>query len=141
MATTFDEIYNRTLRSLKAFEVFKIPEDVLEEQFETMLENAIGRLALDCRTLYEKLQLDFENKHFGTTLDLTEQNIIRYYLVAEYLYPYVNNEKHMRLIMTDKEFRMSSQANILKEVRKTYELALKEGRKLSVKYGEFNSRN
>jgi hypothetical protein len=68
---------------------------------------------VDCN---QSLTLDDTSSQFDTTLTVLEQEIVACYMILEWIKPNIYQTTLLRQAMTDRDFQVSSQANMLKSL-------------------------
>ena len=106
MATSFSEIYDLALVSIRDYKINQIFENGLED-FENFmlgfLKKAIPKFN-NCNTDLED-SLDFENSAFTEILTLKEQVILSNLMIIEWLNSKILDVTQMQLHLNDTDFR------------------------------------
>jgi hypothetical protein len=131
MATLYTEIYDVFLSKISDYSFINLTQIQLEEQLETYLKSAITKFRTSKTNLQDR---DEVNNQFNNTLHDDEREILATFMIVEHLKPEILSSKVYKQVMTDKEFKMYSQANHLREMLEMYNLFKKEAEKLMTDY-------
>ena len=117
MATPFQDVYAFFMMKVRDYAFLKMSTTDLDEMLEDYLIVAVTKFKKCKKNLSDR---NATLKVFNEDLNDEEKNILALFMVVEYLKPTLLDAKHKRLALTDKEFRMYSQANHIEEIRNTY---------------------
>lgn len=129
MATPFTDIYEIFLSKVSDFDFTRFDEEELKDQLKPHLMSAIVKFR-KCR----KNLNDNDGNEFSETLDLYEKNILAVLMIIQYLDTQIISTRSLRQHMTDRDFRLSSQANHLRQVIDTQKHYQKTASKLISEY-------
>ena len=113
MATPFREIYNIFLSNITDYSLSKLPEDVMEENMNNWLMNAISSYPNSNSNVED---YDSSLEQFNTKLTHNEKIILGKLMVVEYINPYIVDETLLREKLGSKDYRSFSPAGHLRSL-------------------------
>lgn len=113
--TPFTDIYRLFLAKVNSYDLTTYTLEELEEDLLGYLELSIANFTVCTKDLSE-----VENHSFKAKLNTKEKNILANFMVLEFLRPKMTTDELIVQAMTDKDIRMTSQANHLKLVMEHY---------------------
>lgn len=140
METTYiSEVYDYFLSSITDYSYIdgKTTAEELEEDLMSFFKKARAKF-YKCKQSLELLEDGNMKKHFGVKLTDFEIMIITHLMLVEYLKPQVLSSEVMRQSLSDKDFKIYSQANQLRELNLLYRLLQKESNKMITEYTYFD---
>ncbi|EML6324833.1 MULTISPECIES: hypothetical protein [Bacillus cereus group] len=111
MATPFSEIYKLFLGKIDSYDFAKLTKEELEEDLKDYLDLAISNFIVCTKDLE-----DMTDEGFNEKLTMKEKDILATLMVLEFLKPKMATDELIIQALTDKDIRMTSQANHLKLV-------------------------
>jgi hypothetical protein len=114
MSTPFSDIYDIFLGKITDYDFLAVDDLTLEDTLQRYLLSASVKF-LRCST---DLSRDTTLKLFTNNLTYLEQEILASLMVVEWLSPKLNTSQLLKQTMTDKDFKIYSQANHLDELIK-----------------------
>ncbi|MGG3045615.1 hypothetical protein ABEO76_21050 [Bacillus anthracis] len=111
MATPFSEIYKIFLGKIDSYDFAKLTKEELEEDLKDYLDLAISNFIVCTKDLE-----DTTDEGFNEKLTMKEKDILATLMVLEFLKPKMATDELIIQALTDKDIRMTSQANHLKLV-------------------------
>ncbi|HDR4373609.1 hypothetical protein QUF96_02625 [Bacillus bombysepticus] len=111
MATPFSEIYKIFLGKIDSYDFAKLTKEELEEDLKDYLDLAISNFIVCTKDLE-----DMTDEGFNEKLTMKEKDILATLMVLEFLKPKMATDELIIQALTDKDIRMTSQANHLKLV-------------------------
>ena len=130
MATEFDTVYGAFLSKVSDFDLADMTEVDAKAEMNDLLKQAVGKFSESCK----KDLTDVDTTGFAADLTEFEIDIISELMVEAWYKPRVNNLDLLRNKLSTKDFTTFSPANLLKEVRETYDLAHKRARSMINEY-------
>ena len=130
MATEFDTVYGAFLSKVSDFDLADMTEADAKAVMNDLLKQAVGKFSESCK----KDLADVDTTGFVADLTEFEIDIISELMVEAWYKPRVNNLDLLRNKLSTKDFTTFSPANLLKEVRETYDLAHKRARSMINEY-------
>lgn len=135
--TNISEIYDNFLTKISDYSFLELlPEEMEEELFgyfksaRTKFYKCKNSLATSVNELGETI--------IDSQLHPFEIEILTTYMLVEYLKPQVLSSEALKQLMSDKDFKVHSQANQLRELTLVYRNFKKEADKMVVEYTYFN---
>lgn len=114
MATPFSDVYARFVPKLRDYDFINLQQTDLEEIFEGYLISAIVRFSNYCKNASD---IDRTIKQFNIDLTLMEIEILSFYMCLEYLLPQVLRIENLKQTMSTNDYKKTSQAQHLKELK------------------------
>lgn len=113
MSTPFSDINMRFLSKVSVYDWANFTDAQLDSQVLPYMENAVPKF------IYSKQDLTYDTTTLTFVSDLTllEKDIISSMMVVEWLSPLIFNTLLLKQQMTDQDFKMTSQANHLKQMQ------------------------
>lgn len=136
MATSFNEVYDSFLSKIVDYSYSNLTDDELEEQLESLLINAIPKFRRCKQDLSDR---DMNVKEFNFDLTDEEREVIAALMTVEYLKPRIITTDLMKMQLSDKDFKLYSQANQIKELMGMYKEMKAEAQKLINDYTYYNA--
>ncbi len=130
MATEFDTVYGAFLSKVSDFDLADMTEADAKAEMNDLLKQAVGKFSESCK----KDLTDVDATGFAADLTEFEIDIISELMVEAWYKPRVNNLNLLRNKLSTKDFSTFSPANLLKEIRETYDLAHKRARSMINEY-------
>lgn len=112
MATPYTNIYNLFLTHISDYDYLGLSDTDLDNSLHDLMLPASAKF-IDCN---QSLTLDDANSQFDVTLTVLEQEILACYMILEWVKPNIYKTSLLRQNMTDRDFQISSQANMLKSL-------------------------
>lgn len=129
MPTEFTEVYEMFLSKITDYDILKLDEDELNQEFKMLLKKALARF------IYIKdVSVDYNFEQFSRELTGLEIDIISSYMVSAWISPKINSITLLRQSLSSKDFTMHSQANHLKELIELKDSAEKEAQYWASRY-------
>lgn len=114
MATPYTTIYTSFLDKISDQYLASMIDDDLKAQLLKYLNNAVPKFHKCKKNLSERTD---EQDGFANELSDEEIEILANLMVVEWLRPHVNNLELLKQALTPKDFKLTSQANHLKELQ------------------------
>ena len=111
MPTEFTEVYEMFLSKITDYDILKLDEDELNQEFKMLLKKALARFVY-----IKDVSVDYDFEQFSRELTELEIDIISSYMVSAWISPKINSITLLRQSLSSKDFSMYSQANHLKEL-------------------------
>ena len=114
MATDYSDVYTIFLSKITDYSFASLAESALDDILLDYLKSAIVRF-----TKYSNTDLTYDDtdEAFDETLSEMEKEILATMMVVAWLTPIINSTEVLKQILNDKDFRIYSQANHLKEIK------------------------
>lgn len=112
MATPFSDVYSSFTRKISDYTHINLSAEELENILFGFLISAVPKFKF-CAT---DLSYNVDTKCFLETLSQEEIEILATLMICEWLNPYVNTTELLKQVLPDKDFKIYSQANHLKEL-------------------------
>jgi hypothetical protein len=125
MATSLSEIYDRFMMNVTDYRLTDL-YNTSEESFETYLQAWLEDAVDDFDECSQSLVFDDETKLFTVDLTTKNKNILAKLMVKYWLQKLVNDVTQMNLHITDRDFRVASEAMNLREKREYYAMVVEE---------------
>lgn len=122
--TSYADVINVFLLKVKAYSLPQL--DDREDIILSYLYSACSRF-VECRS--DLTDVDDENKTFNILLKRIEIDILAELMISEWLNPIVLNEEAMKNVLSTVDYSIHSPANLLGQLRDTYEMIKKQSRK------------
>ena len=130
MGTPYTTIIDNFAKMITEFKFTKLLEEDRDDWIISLLNSACSKFYKKCG---QNLQLRDE-VGFVEELGDDEIDILCNLMIVEWLKPYLFSVDNLENLMSTKDYSMYSPANILKEVRNTYEFAESDAKKLMTNY-------
>lgn len=131
MATPYDNIHTRVVRKIRDRNILNLDAPDQEDYFDGLLFSALVNFKTSEVDLYNRDEIERE---FIETLSELEEEILALYEVVEWTIPYLNSIDLIKQNMSTTDYKLSSQANHLKELRNLHDLSLLKAQKLRRDY-------
>jgi hypothetical protein len=134
MATILTEVYETFLAKVSDYSFLNITEEELEDDMFTYLKTA--------RTKFYRCKSDLSiiddiatgERAFKDDLHPFEIEVLATLMTVEYLKPQILASEVLKQSLSDKDFKIYSQANQLSQLNLTYKMFKSESRKLITEY-------
>jgi hypothetical protein len=130
MSTPYSEVYDRFLSKINSYFYSTLTLSELEDELYDYLVVAIENFD-ECDKLVDNN--DFL-KQFNQTLNIREKDILATLMAIEYLTPKILTDELIIHALTDKDIRMTSQANHLDALQRTKSILVREANQKINKY-------
>lgn len=130
MSTPFSNIYNRFLIKIVDYDLTTYDKEIADATLLQYLKNATA-LFVECE---KDLQIDETNQVILADLSTIEEEILAMYMLIAWYDKFINSYEGLRMYLTDIDFKMSSQANLLKEKKEYRKDIIEDLEKLINKY-------
>jgi hypothetical protein len=130
MGTPFADVINIFLIKATDYGLSTLTDDEKNDYLETVLISAVFKFEPVCRT---DISLRGETE-FTETLTDTEIDILSELMIVEWIKPKLYTTELYRNMLSTKDFNTFSPANLLKEMRETYNTASKTANELMILY-------
>jgi hypothetical protein len=146
--TTISQLYDIFLSKISDYTLLSdmITEEEIDEQLFGYLETAIA-IFYKCKTRLDILE-EIDGKVFGyvdesgttihTTLSPFEIQILVSLMLVEYITPQLLSSENLKQSLSDKDFKIYSQANQLREIRLLMESLERKAKKMITEYTFFD---
>ena len=124
MPTEFTEVYDMFLSKITDYDILKLAEDELNQEFKMLLRKALARFVT-----IKNIRVDYDFEQFSRELTGLEIDIISSYMVSAWITPKVNSITLLRPSLSSKDYQEFSKANYLKEL-----MALKDSSEKEAQY-------
>jgi len=131
MPTTYDQIYQKFLEKITDVDLISLPEDQLREILRGYLDTACSRFLYCFQDLSQR---DNDEEVFLITLEPLEIEILANIMTYAWVLPKINKLTLLKQVMSDGDFKITSQANHLKELNSLKESIETEYNKLMMQY-------
>lgn len=147
--TYLSELYDSFLSSIFDYSFVDMGSDDeerdkdLEEELFQYFKKARSKF-YKCKQRLDVLEDSNGEKYFGyndgdeiveVTLTGFEIDILTHLMLVEYLKPQILSSEVLKQVLSDKDFKIYSQANQLRELNLLYRLLQREARKMITEYG------
>lgn len=129
MPTEFTEVYEMFLSKITDYDILKLDEDELNQEFKMLLKKALARFVY-----IKDVSVDYDFEQFSRELTGLEMDIISSYMVSAWISPKINSITLLRQSLSSKDFSMHSQANHLKELIELKDSTEKEAQYWTSRY-------
>jgi hypothetical protein len=131
MATAYSTVYNAFLGKITDFDILEFEEADRETTLKNLLKSACPNFKVSKDDLSDR---DDDQEQFNVDLSDISVEIISELMIVEWLKPKLYKSDFFENVLNTKDFSMFSPANLLKEVRETYNQALKNAKVLMIDY-------
>jgi hypothetical protein len=135
MPTLYETIYNNFLSKINDVNLVSLPENISEATMYGFMISAVTKFTKCKNNLQDR---DDTLAQFNPTLTDFEIEVIANMMVAEWLSPSINNITVLKQVLSDSDFKISSQAQHLKELLDLKTTINEEISKLLVQYSYDN---
>lgn len=132
MATPYSDIAQVFLRKITDYDLPKFSDIEKEEIVYGYLDSACANFYKKCKV--NLLDKNKELKQFNEDLEDSIIEILSELMIVEWLKPKVLSTENLRNCMSTKDYSLYSPANLLKEIRETFNLCKKESKILINNY-------
>lgn len=132
MATSFDDIEDLALIEIQDYRIDGLSNDI--EAFHTYLDGFVVKAVPHFTNCLQSLSYDLDSREFDKDLSNTEQEILACYVVEMWLKQVTQDITQMNLHMTNKEFKVYSEAENLKQKSEHLDRTREKVKQLSVEY-------
>lgn len=129
--TTYDEVYKVFISKIEDRELMGMEDEYLDYVLEGYLNTACARFTRCYKDLSNR---DSESKSFMVPLSPFEIEILATIMVLAWLEPKINKIQLIKQALTDREFRIHSQAQHLRELQNLRNFYISEYNRLIVQY-------
>lgn len=138
MATSLKEVYDRFMMNVTDYRLIDL-YNTSEEDFETYLQAWLEKAIDDFDSSDQDLTIDDATGEFTVVLSKENQNILATLMMKYWLRKLVNDVTQMNLHITDRDFRLASEAQNLREKVKYYNIIKEECSQLLNDYAYKNT--
>ena len=136
MSTSYNDIYSLFLDKVNDYEIDKLIDDGETDTVDAM---QLSYLKSSIVKFYRYCKNDLTDRNdttlvFTNTLTLEEQEILAIGMIIAWLQPHINRLQLLKQVVGS-EFKLSSQANQLKELRQLKESVKKDLDEMITEYG------
>jgi len=131
MATPYSNVYNLFLAKISDYSFANMTQEELESIMHDYLKVAAGYFDYYCS---QNLDMDDTNQQFLSTLTSEEENILSLLMVVEYLKSQLLSAEKLRMFLSDKDYKIYSQANHIRELKELYDSLRNEAEGLISRY-------
>lgn len=136
MSTPYQDVYDYFLLKVEDYSFLNLTQQELYGHLKKLLKISITKFKY-CKT--DLTNKDDVNELFNVDLSDEEKNILASIMVVEYLLPEIATTKLLKQKMTDRDFKMTSQANHLNQLQELYKLMKSEYKQLLKEYSYFHN--
>lgn len=127
MATTFDDVYRAFLNRINDYDYAnKLTKEDLEYVLSTFLKSAVAIFNEASGEELDDFILDEENRVFQDKLTYLETDILAHLMLVEYLKPNLYTTELLRQVLSDKDYKVYSQANQINQLKDLYQATKRE---------------
>lgn len=138
MPTKFDEVFAAFLNRISDYDYAnKLSKDDLVYVLTTFLESSVATFNEASGEEYDDFLLDKENQVFDRELKRIEIDILAHLMVVEYLKPNLYTTELIRQVLSDRDYKVYSQANQMNQLKDLYEVTKREAN-VKMNYYLFN---
>ena len=130
MGTPYTEVIDNFTKMITEYKFTKLLEEERDDWVISLMNSALAKFAI---TNPEKLS-PRDDTEFENDLDDYEIDILCNLMIVEWLKPYLFSVDNLENLMTTKDWAEYSPANLLKEIRKTYDLARLTSKNMTKNY-------
>lgn len=132
MGTPYSDIYALFLQQVTDQSLGNMLPADMNYHMSRWLMSASTKFALDCRQ--DILSRDSSSQAFTVVLTDLEQQILAQLMVVEWLSPALYTAQLLRQVISDKDFKVHSQANHIEQLAKLRNYAQDEAESLIMRY-------
>lgn len=137
MATPYSDVINSFLPKVKDYDLLKYQEMEREEIVIRLMLKSCVKFSRVCKV--DLTDRDDNLKQFNGDLDDEIIDIITEGMIVEWLKPRVYSSENLKNVLNTKDYNQYSPANLLKELRETYQLSKKAYKSLINNYSFANA--
>lgn len=127
MQTKFGEVFGAFLNRINDYDYAnKLSKEDLDYVLTTFLESSVATFNEASGEEYDDFLLDKEAKMFDRELKRIEIDILAHLMVVEYLKPNLYTTELLRQVLSDRDYKVYSQANQMNQLKDLYELTKRE---------------
>lgn len=130
MGTPYTEIVDNFIKMITEYKLTQLIEEDRDAWIISLMNSAMAKFQ---RTNPEKLAR-LDDTQFVNELDDEEIDIICNLMIVEWLKPYLFSVDNLENLMTTKDWSEYSPANLLRQIRETYDLARLESKRMVKNY-------
>lgn len=131
MTPNIEQVINAFLSKITDYDILEYDEDDRNSIIESYLQPALARFSRYSDKTFTN-DMGFEEIKTDVFLTSEEIGIVSDLMLAQWIKPYILNAENLRLQFNTKDFTKTSPANLLKELRETYDTLISESeRKLT----------
>lgn len=132
--TPLTDVYEVFLSKISDYTFLSLTETEIEDDLYGYLKSAIAKF-YRCKNDLTIQTDEFGVMSFASTLTPLEIEILATLMIVEYMKPQILSSEILKQSLSDKDFRIYSQANQLRELNLTYRMFRTEAKKLITEYG------
>jgi hypothetical protein len=132
--TSISEIHDSFLSKISEYTYLALPTEEIAEDLLRFYKSARPRF----RECTKDLSLDKENLLINSELDEYEIEIIVNLMLVEWLRPNMLSSNVIKQNLSDKDFKIHSQASQLSQIKEAYKYLKQESNKMITKYTYFD---
>ncbi|WP_336682912.1 hypothetical protein [Enterococcus casseliflavus] len=127
MQTKFGEVFGAFLNRINDYDYAnKLSKEDLDYVLTTFLESSVATFNEASGEEYDDFLLNKEAKMFDRELKRIEIDILAHLMVVEYLKPNLYTTELLRQVLSDRDYKVYSQANQMNQLKDLYELTKRE---------------
>ena len=127
MQTKFVEVFGAFLNRINDYDYAnKLSKEDLDYVLTTFLESSVATFNEASGEEYDDFLLNKEAKMFDRELKRIEIDILAHLMVVEYLKPNLYTTELLRQVLSDRDYKVYSQANQMNQLKDLYELTKRE---------------
>lgn len=135
--TNISEIYDNFLTKISDYSLLELSPKEIEDELFGYFKSARTKF-YKCKNSLTTLVDEFGETIIQSELHPFEIEILTTFMLAEYLKPQVLSSEALKQLLSDKDFKVHSQANQLRELSLLYRNIKKEADKMVIEYSYFN---
>lgn len=132
--TTLSEVYEAFESKISDYNLLTITPEEIDEQLFDYFKSARAKFYKCKNSLETFTDLATGEVTFKSQLHPFEIEVIVSLMLVEYMKPQILSSKTMEQSLSDKDFKIYSQANQLRELRLLYDVLKKEAKKMVKEY-------
>jgi len=129
MGTPYTEVIDNFSKMITEYKLIELSEEERDGWMTALMNSALAKFQ---RTNPEKFVRD--GTEFENELDDLEIDIICNLMIVEWLKPYLFSVDNLENLMTTKDWAEYSPANLLRQIRETYDLARLQSKNMVKNY-------
>lgn len=130
MGTPYTEIVDNFIKMITEYKLAQLTEEERDGWIISLMDSALAKFKRHNPQKLEKL----DDTSFVNELDDEEIDIICNLMIVEWLKPYLFSVDNLENLMTTKDWAEYSPANLLRQIRETYDLARLEAKRMVNNY-------
>lgn len=130
MGTPYTEIVDNFIKMITEYKLTQLTEEERDGWIIALMDSALAKFRRHNPQKLEKL----DDTSFVNVLDDEEIDIICNLMIVEWLKPYLFSVDNLENLMTTKDWAEYSPANLLRQIRETYDLARLEAKRMVNNY-------